>query len=518
MQDALACLVDAYSAADIGPAQAKAAEMQVLLDAAGDHANALADELSFATDVLHLSESDLLSQCIARELRQLGVSAGGMEALLALDQAGRGRLPVLADDGPPGIGLQVQAVLLPSAILLDPEALLSLCRSAHALLRPDRLRSLAQDPAWAAHQRAGTTSLLDACQRLAQLADVPQRPVRQDVRDALLFVQDVVEGPLRHLLATVVASMTPCDSPTDSYADARGSTGSGVVAAARDTLPPAFTENISVVARHASAHLDFTIEADGVRLQASRGDKARRMSFATLTDAVLALLETALALQLAVLAACDAEDLLPDDTDLLDELDPGLLSKFMLASIGWQDVTIEREGPRLRVVGDSDLPSPLPTIGMLLSRLDDDITDVELVARGRSRTKVLTAKTAPFRRWTNRPDTEDEFTSQTLFIDALAEVSFDGEPLIEAATIRHMAAALVGQQINGDFAQAARRLVGVRAWVRRYGDTELDEALLNTHRAITSMTLGLAPSVKEQAAIDQVAVWEGRAEPLTVGW
>jgi hypothetical protein len=319
-------------------------------------------------------------------------------------------------------------------------------------------------------------------------------------------------------LATVITCASSEHAPADGYAAARGSTGSGVVAAARTRLPGSLTNGIPVVARHASAHLDFLVEHDGVRLQASRGPKATSMTFESLTDAVLALLETALALQLAVLAACEAEDLLPDGSDLTDELNPDLLSKFLLATIGWRDVHIEREDHLLRVSGASALASPMGTIGMLLSRLPDDITDVQLVARSGEDVKVLTAKTAPFRRWHARPDPGDEFESTLCFTDALAQANFRGEPVVSPAMIRHMAAVMVGQQVNGELADAARRFARVRKWAHKYGDPELDEALKATHRALTSIKLGLAPTAAEQAAIALVGEWETRATPIAVAW
>lgn len=515
LHDALTFLVEAYSADHVGDAQVRMARAQACLDAAGQRARALGADLGFAEQVVDLDVGDLLSACLTRELDRLGAAGGGMDALRLLDLTGRARLPGLAGTGTPGIGLQVQAVLLPSAVLLDPDSLLGLCRTAHALLDfGGPLRDLALDPGWQARQRDATTVLLDACERLARVADLPQRPVRHEVRDALLFVQDVVEGPMRHHFATLLACRGYVPSPAAAYAEARGT----AVAAAREHLAVELTRGIPVLLRNASAHLDFEVEVDGVLLQASKGSKARRMSFEGLTDAVLALLETALALQLAVIAASDAEDLLRDDSDLLDELDPDLLLKLMLAALGWCDIAIRRDGSVLRVDGVSSLPAPVATIGMLLSRLDEHITDVELVARGSDRTRRLTARTEPFRRWSARPDPAEEFESMLLFADALAHVALDDAPAVTKPVLRHLAAVLAGQRINDDLPSAAHRLTRLRAWAAQHDDLELHDALTRTQRAVTSIAIGLAPTPAEQAAIATISAWEGMAAAMPGDW
>lgn len=334
----------------------------------------------------------------------------------------------------------------------------------------------------------------------------------------MLFVQDIVEGPLRHHLATILACQDLTRTPQDAYLKARNTTGGAVVGSARQKLPSEFTDNVSVIARHSSAHVDYAVQDEGVLLQASLGAGATNMTYEALTDSLLAALETASALQLAVLAACDEEGVLADDSDLLDELDPHLVSKLLLASIGWRNIAIEEEGSLLRITGDSELPSPLPTIGMVISRLNEAISDIELVARTATRTKVLSAKTAPFRRWSARPDPEDEFTSQSLFIDAIAELRFDGASVIDMKTIRHVAAIIAAQAVNEEYAEAVRRLTSLRNWLRRYADADLEKALMGTHRALTSKELGLAFSPEEQAAIDQIGAWITDAAPVTADW
>jgi ribosomal protein L37E len=519
LRGAVEHLVAAFAANDVGPAQQEMAQAETLLDYVGECAGSLGEELEFASSVLDLQVGDFLSACMARELARIGGAVGGLDALLALDNAGRGRLPVLADKGSPGIGLQVQAVVLPAAVLLDADALVALCCKAHERLRPERIRALAQDSVWQQAQRAATTALLDGCQRLSALADLPDRPARQHVRDSLLFVQDIVEGPLRHHLATLLACDAAAGAPMpDSYAAARDRNGNRVVETARDRLPAAFTDGAAVAARNSSAHLDFAVDDHGVQLQASQPARTAHLTFDALTDTVLALLETALALQLAVIAAIDAEDLLPDDTDLLDELDPDLLSKLLLTAVGWRNLSLTTEGTLLRITGTSDLPSPLATVGMLLARLDAGITDVELVAHAEGRTKVFRAKTAPFRTWNDRPDPDNEPTSLTLFTNALVAVTIDGNPVVTRETIRHLAAVLVGQRINCGPAEAAERIALIRSWAAAHNDAELDDALKYTHRAVTAMHLQLAPTPVEQAAIARIADWEKTTAPLARTW
>lgn len=519
LRSAVEHLVAAFAADDIGPAQQDMARAEALLDDVGEYVGSLSEELDFAASVLDLRVGDFLSACMARELARIGGAAGGLDALLALDRAGRRRLPVLADIGSPGIGLQVQAVLLPAAVLLDPDALVALCCEAHERLRPERMRALAQDSVWQQAQRAATTALLDGCQRLSALADLPDRPARQHVRDSLLFVQDIVEGPLRHHLATLLACDAADGAPMpDSYAAARDRNGNQVVGTARDHLPAAFTDGAAVAVRNSSAHLDFAIDDHGVHLQVSQPARTVHLTLDALTDTVLALLETALALQLAVIAALDAEDLLPDDTDLLDELDPDLLIKLLLSAVGWRNLSIKADGTCLRITGTSDLPSPLATVGMLLARLNEGTNDVELVAHADGRTKVFRARTAPFRTWSDRPDPDDELASLTLFTNALVGVTIDGRPVVTLATIRHLAAVLVGQRINCGPPEAAERIGQIRSWAAAHGDAELDDALRHTHRAVTAMNLQLAPTPTEQAAIARIAEWERTSAPLATTW
>ncbi len=242
------------------------------------------------------------------------------------------------------------------------------------------------------------------------------------------------------------------------------------------------------------------------------------MSAEALTDAVLATLETALGLQLGVLAACETAGTLPDESDILDELNPELTTKIMLSALGWRDVSVDRRPGLLRITGEPSGQAPLVTLGMLLARLDTDVQVVELVAVRQGIPATLHAETSPFVAWSQREDPDDEFSSMLLFARALAGIRIDGAAFMTKERLRHVAAIFIGQKINGDPAAATRRLAQVREWARDFEDPELDGALQHVQRALVCLALGAAPRPEEQHAIDQLADWEGIATPLPTGW
>lgn len=517
LTDAVMELVDAYSARNIRTAQEHVEHAERLLGKAAAAADRFYDELGFAEAVLAMHEGDLISACVSRELDRLAAPAG-IAGLLALDTAGRQRLPMLAQDGEPGLGLQVEIVVLTSAVALDSDLLLAKAAQAQFIIESaGGLRALSSSTAWAERQRAATTVLMDACQDLRDVSELPNRPHRREIRDVLKFVQDLVEGPLRHSLATLLACRD--GGPTsERYKSAWAGTGTSVIEQARKRLPALLTDELSPAARHASAHVDYYVHDDGsVTLQKSKPTPTT-MSAEALTDAALATLETALGLQLGVLAACEAAGMLPDNGDLLDELDPELTTKLMLSALGWRGISVDQAPGLLRITGEPSGQAPFATIGMLLARLEGDVQALELVALRPGSASTLRAETAPFVAWSQREDSDDEFASMLLFVRALAGVHIDGAALITQEGLRHAAAIFIGEEINSEPAAASSRLAQVRAWARDFGDPGLDRALQGVQRALMSLALGVAPRPEEQHAIDQVADWERTGTPLPTGW
>ncbi|MGY2065350.1 hypothetical protein [Blastococcus sp. SYSU DS0619] len=512
VRESVDAFIEAFGASDLGAAQHAAQRGQGLLDKAGQLAGELGEELAFTHQVVDLGETDLLAACITRDLQRLEASSGGLESIMILDRIGRGRLSVLPNDGKPGLGLEVHLVLLAASVLLDPDRLTLVCEQAHQTLNQDRLRAMGESANWSDYQRAATTTLFDACRYLASMVSQPGLPPRIGVRAQLLFIQDVIEGPVRHLLATMLACGDPGEDAVAAYQEARGRTGTSVVAAARGRLPAVLTEAMLVPARHASAHRDYVVHPAGVTLQASRAASAHEASFEELADAVLGLLETALGLQLAIRTAGEGVGQTPDDSDLLEELDPDLVPTVLLAASGWREVKIARDGDTMTVRGEVDLPTPMATIGLLLAHLDPAIHQVKLVAEQHRTTRTFQAATAPFREFLQRPHPADDFETSLLLLNALLHVTAEGRPIIERRHRLRIAAHFFAVGTNGNLSVFTSRCRRLGDWARDHQDSELETAPRVAQRAVVAAQSGLPVTPAEQAALALMDRW--RHEPV----
>jgi hypothetical protein len=517
LRRSMLAFLDAYASSDFGLVQRTLQQAQTDLDLAGALTAALGEDIAFADACLSLDEADLLSTCLARELERLDVQTSGLDALLALDREGRRRLSLPADADEPGIGLQAQLVLLPAAILLDPDQLVLVHEVARDILRTSRLGALSAEPEWRAYQQAATTTLLDALRTLADLAASQDLPPRRGVRAQLQFVQDLTEAPLRHLMATLLACSGSDIDPFKQYSVARGGSGAAPVAEARQELPTPLTQDVLVPVRHASAHMDYRMNGNLVTLQASKPARAVTVTHEQLADAVLGALETTLALQLAVLLASDELGLDLDDEALLDELDPHMLMQVMLAASGWRDVQVAREGSVLRVAGHCEIATPIGTIGMLLTRLDEGIDRLVLVAKRGDGTRTFAAACGPFRDYAEAKE-QGELESMLAFTTALAQVTIDGKPAVTTPMLRRAAAVFACQELDADLPVAVARLLRLHSWATALGDDELADALLDVRRAVVAREGGWPASPAEQASIDRLAEWVRVPAPMPDVW
>lgn len=510
--------VTAFAAADVHTTVQHVEAGQRGLDETARRAKELGERVDFLEACLNSQdELDLVSLCFARELDRLTPAAPGLASLMAVERAGRARLPFLSDAHQDGRGLQAQLLLLVTDCMLDPVQLITVAEHAHAALDEVRFVELTADPFWAERQQAAARTIFDACRDLADLASTTASSTRRGTRAQLAFIQDLVEGAVRHYLATLLACTSTATPASNAYVAARGGSGSGPVTAAQGILDTSLTEGILVAARHASAHMDYTLDETHVMLQASKPAKAERLSFEELTDAVLNALETSLAMALAFSAMAEATGSPDEDETLLQELHPDLLPTVLLSASGWRDMSIARDGDTITVSGRASATLPITSIGMLLTGLDDGMRRLVLVVEENGQTRRFEAECDAFRRHKQRGpgDDNDEMLSLT---SALTHVTVDGEPFISRDMVRHFIAVLAGQKLNAPLATAVPWLNRLASWAEEHDDAALGNVLRRVQGALRGFSFQLPVSPPEQAALDLLAKWESSSAQLPTHW
>src|SRR5215207_1078363 len=94
----------------------------------------------------------------------------------------------------------------PIDVLLDAERVYEVAGQAyHDYLRGDRLRELGANTEWVVRQHSAQRWMNDGIRNLHALVAIA-RDDRTAARAVMLHVQDLIEGPLRHLLATYLAA------------------------------------------------------------------------------------------------------------------------------------------------------------------------------------------------------------------------------------------------------------------------------------------------------------------------
>lgn len=510
--------VAAFSAADLHIALAHASAGQQQLDEAAETADLLLGQVEFLEQCLDSSdELDLVALCLTRELDRVGPALVGTSALVAMEEAGRGRLPFLTDEDSDGLGLQAQVVLLTSDLMLDSEQLVAVACAAHAVLDHARLEELTADAFWRERHQGAASTLLDACRDLADLASTTEHSARRGTRAQLAFIQDLVEGPIRHHLSTLLACRPSPRRAAGVYKASRGNSGRAPVDAARKALEGILTEGILVAGRHASAHVDYVIDGDRVILQASRSDLSETVTQDELTDAVLSALESSLGLSLALSAMSEAMSETAEDDDLLSELDPHLFPTVLLSASGWRDLRFSRAGDTLTVTGSARASLPITSIAMILAKLDEEVRWLVLIVEDAGLTRQFRADADAFRRHRDR-DRDDEDEDMLSFMSALAHVTVNGVPLVARPTMRHFIAVLAGQRVNAPLASAAPWLGRLRRWADEHGDAELSEVLGSVQKVATALAMELPVGVGERAALDLLGSWEATASELPTHW
>jgi hypothetical protein len=494
LQSAAEFFLGAFTAESLIRAQELAAKGQERLDAAADEARAFADALESQDrlgDATTESIFDVFGEVLASE-------AGHELDLTSVDAIGEdmARRVVGAETLEPGSGIAALWASIYARAFLDHDAFLAKARHSYALLRASgKLVSLHDDVTWATNHRAVTARMWDFGSTLeALLANA-----RHDLgaaRATLLFIQDMTEGPQKHLISTVLAA-----SQGKSYIQLVRRDGGVLIKMTQQlfTDPPILSARTNDL-RNASAHLDFNVVGDNIILRP--GEHQIILESHEFGDVALRALEDLLALQLAV-------ELALQQSNVTDEVpNPELSVRVLMAVSGYHSVKITQNDTHLLLDAEGHLRKPVPLTGAVLA-LYPDIERLTLtIAEDRVTAHVLEVNASAFRRHSEAA-AEDEMMKQLLFLEGCMQATIDGHPLITEAAFRHALSIHAGRALTTN--QPIPVLRAIRATAQRIGDTQLASLITSLMRATRLLGEGQALDPATQAAIDALGEMESAA-------
>jgi len=479
---------------DLDSAAAAAAEI-------GDRIDAMAA----ITDVDRHNWLDALSEVA------LGVKFGmSGEPLLSVASAAESEIAEVTGVAQvsPGTAIAASLAIVPARALYDFDNSKAIAGECLSILRaePDRFRAVASSASWRAGETQTQQVALDAVDTLLIVLDAEQLSSRQVVRSLLQHVQDVVEGPVRHLTATLLAVATgePYDAlvrnyPTQSLA--RVAQGSAAT----------FAAGFDAAIRNASAHLDFEVDEQQDEIVLSVRKDPRRMTAEVFGDALLRVAESVNAAALAIVVAADEMGIdipTPDVASLGVVADA--MPRAMLRLLGWEDVGVVIEDAGVAVTARGALPALIPTAGALLVSLPDRIADLEFTveASGGAR-HVFRAPLGGFREYRDTKSRLGEGVEAELtFVIAVSRCTLDGARVLSQAAIRHYLAMQAGPKINGPLPDAIQRLRLVREAAASICDTEAVEVFSGAMTAVRLVAQRLAPDAMTARHLDTLVKWE----------
>jgi hypothetical protein len=374
---------------------------------------------------------------------------------------------------------------------------------------PLGLTAVVSSPSWRSDITDAAQHAFDASVAHHAVAAVASRD-RDHVRAALTLLQDVLEGPAKRHLATLVSVVQRAD-----YEVVRNYDAGAIVQRAAQLSLDDVTAGLDGGLRNARAHEDYRVEGDRVVIT-HRGTPVRELSFDEFADAVLLAIESALAVQLAVVCAAATVGIDPVVFDALqvDELPPEKRIEIMASLIGLDDPQVERSGATVTIRCESETHEvSLKDAVMLSSHVDSDAESLVLRVRRGGGEAVLTGPLEPLHRFRTTSD-EDEFDKQAAFIESSLSWTLDDRPLLTVQHRNKWVAMELARVLSAHPTARARVLRGLQSFARRLGDADLEARVRKVSAVIRSKEMDLPISESEQEALDWFAYWERERVPI----
>jgi hypothetical protein len=511
ISESLKLFATAFQADDPLTAQRVSAAAQAALDSAAVRAEQINSDCEVMERLFEATPEDFLPLAAELAVGDLPELEDASSTLLALDAYGaryvRRIIGVESEPGP-GLGLGVMMSVVVAEVLLDGDRVYQVANQAYqAYLHESLLRKLGSDPDWVVKQHDAQISLQDGIRNLHALL-LASLNDRTAVRAVLFYVQDLIEGSAKHLLATFLAIRKG-----RNYQQCMRADSNALLQQCRQATRVELFRDLSEQLRNASAHLTYLIDGDEIILNPDTYEV--RWSSATFMDKALATAESVLALNLALACALNHFDLdsaaSPDLAAL--GLEPLGLVLAVLTVNGWEGPTFEIQDAVGKARGVASMRSPMTLAGTMLRSLPEEVRTLELsvVSDGSARTFVVDL--TPLRRREATPPTSDEgeLERDLAFVEACATATLNGQPFLASDAVRHYIAVRAGERINGDLGPAVRRLKQLRALALRLDDQECADVLLQVTRGVRLIAQGLAPEAEVKRGIDTLADWERRS-------
>lgn len=398
------------------------------------------------------------------------------------------RITRVESESSPGLGLGIMLSVVAAEVLLDVERVYEVAGQAYPdYSRGDQLLELGANPKWVVRQHSAQRWTNDGIRNLHALVAVA-RDDWMAARAVLLHVQDLIEGPLRHLLATYLAARKGRD-----YRQLVKRDSNALLQQCRQVAGDDLFRDISEELRNASAHLSYEIDGDEIILNPD--DHPVRWPAATFIDKASATAETALALNLALICALDHFGLdgaaFSDLADL--GLDPLGLGVGLLTVSGWREPTLEIHGDHGRATGFASMDSAMTLVGTLLQSLPKDLKTFELSAQSGESRRTFVADLAPLRRYAAiSPSTaESELERDLAFVEGCARAELNGQPFLPRDAVRFYVAWRADEVPDDDPAGGIRWLKQLRNLAQRLGDNDCAEAVSQVISAVRQQLMGV---------------------------
>jgi hypothetical protein len=368
LAEALDLFLDAFGARDVADARDLGRRAQEKLDAAGLHAHQLGDRIH---ELGRLIESDaaefvdLATYMIFGEDRSEVLRSGDV---LEADRLGESRAQriVGADESiAPGVGFALLWNAATAEVIFDEERYYWIAQSAYRVFRDCTvLPSLTTDPLWQTNEAQAQADVASSARALEALLTAARHD-RDHVRAVLLYVQDLFEGPGKHLVATLAA----CTSSRDYRRQVNDDAG-GLVTRVSQGRHGDLLAGLASGMRHASAHLDFALDGDVIVLKP--GEHETRLDATWFWDGALASAEAVSAIAVGLMAAIAQRQLTQPFN--LDAVTSEMRVRIIMASSGFQEISLSTDGSSAAIEASGELAKPMALVGPLLAVLPE-VTD-----------------------------------------------------------------------------------------------------------------------------------------------
>jgi hypothetical protein len=496
LNSAVMAYLDAFTAPTPGEAQQQEVAGQHLLDAAALKTAEVADAVD-RQERLSNADVDQAYDVMADIFR---TAEGEALSILLLEERGEDLARSILPRSEPmetGTGLIAHWASIYVEVFFDDEAFRRKAQAAYATCRGNpRLKVLADSQAW----RTGHDNLYESLLHSSQTLEAMLASARHDtsyVRAILLYIQDLTEGPQKHLAATLLDVATG-----RGYEHLMRKDGAAILHQVMKARPLSSTFSATTkTLRHASAHLDFRVENQDVIIL-SPGPYQTRMSAKEFSDAVLRALEDATSVFLAIALVLNQErfDVLPPSAELG--------TRVLLAGSGLTQASIEEDGERLAIEASGELQKPMPLVAAILA-LYSAVTKrlILTVAESSGIVHTVRADALPILLF-QATDRRDELARQLRFMEACAATVIDDEPILSRAAHRHALAIHAGEATRAGHPIPVLRLL--RDSAERVDDQHFAQLLTGLMRAVRLNAEARPWDDGTQRAVDELAAIESQ--------